>query len=65
VRLVVTTAGGQPAIGAYRWDGQRGALVPYALQVLSFDADGLIAEVDGFVAPELFPHFGLAAELAR
>jgi hypothetical protein len=33
--------------------------------VLSFDTDGLIAEVDGFVAPELFAHFGLAAELAR
>ena len=65
VRLVVTSAGGQPAIGAYRWDAERGAFVPYALQVLSFDTDGLIAEVDGFVAPELFAHFGLAAELAR
>jgi len=65
VRLVVTSAGGQPAIGAYRWDAARGAFVPYALQVLSFDTDGLIAEVDGFVAPELFAHFGLAAELAR
>ena len=65
VRLSVTSAGGQPAIGAYRWAQEREAFVPYALQVLAFNARGEIAEVDGFVAPELFPRFGLPDALAR
>ena len=38
VRLVVTTASGQPAIGAYRRDGD--AFRPYALQVLTFAPTG-------------------------
>ena len=62
VRLVPTTAGGQIALGAYRWIDDEGAYRPYNLQVLTFRGDR-IAEIDGFVMPELVPRFGLPERL--
>ena len=40
-----------------------GAFRPYALQVLTFRADGKLTDVTAFVSPELFPFFGLPASL--
>jgi len=58
VRLVRTSANGQPALAAYNRDPEDGRLRPYALQVLTLRG-GLIAQVDGFVTPRHFPAFGL------
>jgi RNA polymerase sigma-70 factor (ECF subfamily) len=58
VRLVRTSANGQPALAAYNRDPEDGRLKPYALQVLTLRG-GLIAQVDGFVTPRHFPAFGL------
>ena len=47
----LTTANGQPALAFYSWDEPDGAYVPFALNVLSFDADARkISDVD------LLPH---------
>ena len=62
VRLVRTSANGQPALAAYNRDPEDGLLKPYALQVLTL-RDGRIAQVDGFVTPSHFPAFGLPAVL--
>jgi RNA polymerase sigma-70 factor, ECF subfamily len=61
VRLVRTSAGGQPALASYRWDGE--AFRPMALQVLTL-RDRRIDEIAGFVQPSLFPVFGLPESLA-
>ena len=58
VRLVRTSANGQPALAAYNRDPETGELRPYALQVLTLRG-GRIAQVDGFVTPRFFPAFGL------
>ena len=63
VRLVRGRASGQVALGAYGWDEERGAYVPYALQVLALRGDR-IADVTGFVTPAALPAVGLPAELA-
>jgi RNA polymerase sigma-70 factor (ECF subfamily) len=63
VRLLQTQANGQPAVAAYRWDGER--FHPYALQVLSLRTDGAIADITGFVNPGDVPRFGLPASFAR
>jgi len=60
VRLVRTSASGQPAFASYRWSD--GAFRPMAIQVLTLRA-GRIDEIAGFVTPSLFPAFGLPAEL--
>jgi RNA polymerase sigma-70 factor, ECF subfamily len=57
IQLVPTRANGQPALAAYL-DGQA-----YGLMVLTIDA-GEIAEITGFADPELYPDFGLPAELS-
>ncbi len=56
-------ANGQPAVGCYRWDAERGSYVAAVLDVLTLDGAG-IAEVTAFVTPEIFPRFGLPEELA-
>jgi RNA polymerase sigma-70 factor, ECF subfamily len=61
VRLVRTSASGQPAFASYRWDGE--AFRPMALQVLTL-RDGRIDEIAGFVSPGLFGAFGLPEALA-
>jgi RNA polymerase sigma-70 factor (ECF subfamily) len=63
VRLVVTSANGQPALAAYRL--VEGRFVPYALQVLTLRPDAKIADITGFVTPDAFPHFGLPETLSR
>ena len=55
-------ANGQPAIGTYSWDDERGAHLPTVLQVLTFDGDR-ITEITGFVDPSVFARFGLPAQL--
>lgn len=62
VRLIPVRAGGQPAFGTYHWDPERERFTPTALQVLTLTGSR-IEEIAGFVAPELFPHFGLPDEL--
>ena len=62
VRLVPGRASGQLALGAYGWEEERGAYVPYALQVLTLRG-GAIADVTGFVTPAALPAVGLPAEL--
>ena len=63
VRLVRGRASGQVALGAYGWDEERGAYVPYALQVLALRGER-IADVTGFVTPAALPAVGMPAELA-
>jgi RNA polymerase sigma-70 factor (ECF subfamily) len=58
VRLVPTRANGQVALAAYNWDADSGRFRPYAFQVLTLAGDR-IKEIAGFVAPEVFPRFGL------
>jgi RNA polymerase sigma-70 factor, ECF subfamily len=57
IALLPTRANGQPAVGAYL-GGQA-----YGLMVLTIDG-GQIAEITGFTDAELFPVFGLPAELS-
>jgi RNA polymerase sigma-70 factor (ECF subfamily) len=62
-RHLPTRANSQVAVGCYLWDsGQRhyGAAV---IDVLTFRSDGLISEVTGFSAPQLFARFGLPERL--
>ncbi len=63
VRLVPGRASGQVALGAYGWDDESASYLPYALQVLTL-RDGRVADVTGFVVPELLPRVGLPARLA-
>jgi RNA polymerase sigma-70 factor (ECF subfamily) len=62
VRAIPTRASGQPAFGTYRWDPERERYLPAVLQVITL-REGRVAEIMGFVAPELFPHFGLPDSL--
>ena len=62
VRVLRSHANGQPAIGTYSWDDERGAHLPTVLQVLTFDGDR-ITEITGFVDPSVFGRFGLPAQL--
>ena len=62
VRLVPASASGQVALGAYRWTEDEQAWLPYNLQVLRFDGDK-IAEIGGFVMPEIVPRYGLPDRL--
>jgi len=63
VRVIPARASGQPAFGTYSWDPERERYLPTVLQVLTL-RDGRIEEITGFVAPELFAHFGLPDSLA-
>jgi RNA polymerase sigma-70 factor (ECF subfamily) len=44
-----TRANGQPALGFYCWDDAAAAYLPFALNVLTVDDDGLIADVTAFI----------------
>jgi RNA polymerase sigma-70 factor (ECF subfamily) len=63
VRLVPARANGQLAFGAYRWVEEKGAYLPYTIQMLSLRG-AQITEITGFVTPDAFRHFDLPAELA-
>lgn len=60
MRLLPTRANGRPALGSYR--PRDGVWEPTTLHVLTFGGDG-IARMDLFHTPNLFPAFGLPAEL--
>jgi RNA polymerase sigma-70 factor (ECF subfamily) len=62
VRVIPTSASGQPAFGTYSWSDEHGAHRPTVLQVLTL-RDERIVEITGFVMPEIFSGFGLPAEL--
>jgi RNA polymerase sigma-70 factor, ECF subfamily len=63
-RYVAAQANGQAANGAYRWDPQKGSYVAEALEVLTIEGT-LVKAMTAFMTPELFPHFGLPAELPQ
>ena len=62
LRYVSTSANGQPALGTYRLDRDAGSYLPLALDVLTLRGSW-IAEVMAFRTPDVFPRFGLPAEL--
>jgi RNA polymerase sigma-70 factor, ECF subfamily len=62
LRHVTTRANGQPAIGWYVWDRERAAYRAAALEVLSIE-DARVKGITAFALPQLFPRFGLPAEL--
>jgi RNA polymerase sigma-70 factor (ECF subfamily) len=62
VRVIATRASGQPAFGTYSWDPDSERFLPTVLQVITLRGDR-IEEITGFVAPDLFPRFGLPESL--
>jgi RNA polymerase sigma-70 factor, ECF subfamily len=62
LRYVQRRASGQPAVGWYIWDADRKTYVPAALEVLTLEG-AQVKEIVAFASPELFPRFGLPAEL--
>jgi RNA polymerase sigma-70 factor, ECF subfamily len=63
LRHVPTQASGQPAVGWYIWNAGRKAYLPASLEVLALEG-ARVKEITAFASPELFPSFGLPAELA-
>jgi RNA polymerase sigma-70 factor (ECF subfamily) len=61
-RYLPTHANGQAANAAYRWDPEKGGYVAEALEVLTLEGTQVKA-MTAFMAPELFPHFGLPGVL--
>jgi RNA polymerase sigma-70 factor (ECF subfamily) len=62
-RYRLAQANGQPANAAYRWDPEKGRYMAEALEVLTLE--GLrIKEMIAFMAPDIFPRFGLPDALA-
>jgi RNA polymerase sigma-70 factor, ECF subfamily len=62
LRYVSTSANGQPALATYCLDRDVGSYLPIALDVLTLRGPR-IAEVMAFRTPEVFPRFGVPAEL--
>ena len=63
-RYIPTRANGQPAMAIYHGSEASNAYQAVGLQVLTVDEPAWqIAQVTTFMKPELFPRFGLAAEL--
>ncbi|WP_069160411.1 sigma-70 family RNA polymerase sigma factor [Nocardia altamirensis] len=62
-RHLPTWANGQPALGCYEWNAERGAYVGTVLDVLTVQGDR-IAAVTAFVDPAIIARFGLPAVLA-
>jgi RNA polymerase sigma-70 factor, ECF subfamily len=63
LRYVSTWANGQPALATYCLDREAGSYIPIALDVLTLRGS-LVAEVVAFRTPEVFPRFGVPAELS-
>jgi RNA polymerase sigma-70 factor (ECF subfamily) len=62
LRHLLTRAAGQPAVA---WYVRRGGVYrPTAIEVLGLEGER-VREVTAFASPELFPFFGLPAELGR
>ncbi len=64
LRYLRSSANGQAALAAYRWDAGEGGYLPVALDVLTFRGES-IADVVAFRTPGLFERFGLPAVLPR
>ena len=62
LRYLATRGSGQPALATYRLDDITGSYLPIALDVLTLRG-AEIAAVTAFRSTELFPRFGLPAEL--
>jgi RNA polymerase sigma-70 factor, ECF subfamily len=60
-RLVLTSAGGQPAFATYLWDEQRWRA--HAIDVLTLNPEGLISDVTAFIDAETVRRFGVPDEL--
>jgi RNA polymerase sigma-70 factor (ECF subfamily) len=61
-RHLPTHANGQPAVGCYVWDAERGDFGARVIDVLTVRGDR-IAEVTAFIGGERFPRFGLPERL--
>ena len=61
-RHVPVRANGQPALGCYRWDGERGCYVGNSIDVLTLDGDQ-ITQVTAFLDPSVLAAFGLPVDL--
>jgi hypothetical protein len=48
-RGVFASANAQPALAFYAWDEPEGAYLPFALNVLSLRASGLVSDVTAFI----------------
>jgi RNA polymerase sigma-70 factor, ECF subfamily len=64
LRHVLTSAGGQPGIAWYILDPERGAYLPASIEVLAVEGDR-VREITAFADLQLFPRFGLPAQLRR
>jgi RNA polymerase sigma-70 factor, ECF subfamily len=62
LRNIPTRANGQPAVGWYLRDAGKRSYVATALEVLTLEG-ARVKEIIAFASPELFPRFGLPAEL--
>ena len=75
LRHVTTRANGQPAIGWYLWNSRSEVYEPASLEVLALEGDRvraitaftgrMCAETETGSLPDMFPRFGLPAELPR
>jgi RNA polymerase sigma-70 factor (ECF subfamily) len=61
-KLVPTRASGQIALASY-WADESRPLSAEGIQVLSFDVDGRLSEINAFRDPNLFRSFGLPMDL--
>jgi RNA polymerase sigma-70 factor (ECF subfamily) len=61
-RYLATRANGQAANATYRWNPDKRSYVAEALEVLTLEG-GQVKEMTAFMTPEIFPRFGLPAEL--
>ena len=61
-RIVPVSANGQPGFATYGLEAD-GRWYAHAIQTITLDPNGLIAEITAFLEPELFRHFGLPHEL--
>ncbi len=61
-RHLPARANGQPALGWYRWNEQRGRFVAEVLEVLTLRG-AQVAAVTAFIGGGIFPSFGLPDEL--
>jgi RNA polymerase sigma-70 factor, ECF subfamily len=64
LRHVQTRASGQPAVAWYLWSAGPERYFPASLEVLTLEGER-VKEITAFASSELFPSFGLPAELAE
>ena len=54
LRSVVTRASGQPTVGWYLWDSERGMYAPASLEVLALEG-ARVRDITAFLLPEMYP----------